>query len=119
METTQPVTGMTDEEIDAFLEAARNDTSPADPEAISAEYNRALDVIVIKIDNGKRLVIQRELVEGLEDATPEELADIEIIGGQIIGWTTLDVHHHMERLMAGKYATERWKRARMPQAVAA
>lgn len=119
METTKPVTGMTDEDIDAWLEEARNDTSSPDPAPTSAEYNRALDVIVIKIDNGTRLVIPRELMEGLEDATPEELADIEIIGTQIIGWTTLDVHHHIERLMAGKYSTERWKQAHKPQPVAA
>ena len=119
MEATKPVTGMTDAEIDAWLEEARNDTSPPDPEATSAEYNRALDVIVIKIDNGSRLVIQRELMEGLEDATPEELADIEVIGGQIIGWTTLDLHHYLPRLLEGKYATEKWKKARQVRAVAA
>ena len=116
----QPATvGTSDEELDAILARNLLDTSPPDPAAISAEYNRALDVIVIKIDNDKRLVIQRELLEGLEDATPAELADIEIIGGQIIGWTTLDVHHYMERLTAGKYSTERWKQARKPQTVAA
>jgi hypothetical protein len=119
MESTAPVTGMTDEEIDAWLEEARNDASPPDPEAISAEYMRSLDVIVIKIDNGTRLVIQRELMQGLEDATPEELSNIEIIGGNIIGWTALDVHHHLDRLRESKYSTERWKQARKHTPVAA
>ena len=116
----QPATvGTTDEELDAILAANLLDTSPPDPEATSAEYNPALDVIVIKINNGTRLVIPREQMQGLENATPEELSDIEVIGGQIIGWTTLDVHHHIERLMAGKYATERWKQTRTQHAVAA
>jgi hypothetical protein len=120
MEAAKPVKGMTDEEIDAWLEEVRNaPPGPPAPEAASVEYIRSLDVIVVKIDDGSRLVIQRELIQGLEDATPEELSHIEIISGEIIGWPDLDVHHHLERLMAGKYATERWKQARKQRAVAA
>ena len=119
MEAAKPVTGMTDEEIDAWLEDIRNaPPAPHAPEATSVEYIRSLDVIVLKIDDGSRLVIQRELIQGLEDATPEELSHIEIISGEIIGWPDLDVHHHLERLMAGKYATESWKKAREQRAVA-
>ena len=120
MQTTKPVTGMTDEEIDAWLEEVKNaPPRPPAPEASCVEYVRSLDVIVVKINNGSRLVIQRELVQGLEDATPQELSHVEIISGEIIGWPDLDVHHHLERLMAGKYATEGWKQARKQQAVAA
>ena len=119
MDSTQAVIGMTDEEIDTWLEEACNDKSPLDPEAISAEYVRSLDVVVIKIDNGTRLVIQRELLEGLENATAEQLADIEIISGNIIGWTSLDVHHYLPRLLEGKYSSERWKQSRKPQPLAA
>jgi hypothetical protein len=111
---------MTDEELDAWLEEVRNaPPTPCAPEATSVEYVRSLDVIVVKIDDGSRLVIQRELMQGLEDATPEELNHIEIISGEIIGWPDLDVHHHLERLMAGKYATERWKKSHGQRAVAA
>ncbi len=45
----------TDEEIDTALEQAR--LMPEWPRAVSAEYNRQLDLVIVKIDNGQRLRI--------------------------------------------------------------
>jgi hypothetical protein len=113
---TAPATvGMTDEEIDAFLEQAQSDDSPDSSSAVSAEYVRSLDLILIKIDNGSRLTIPREQMQGLEDATPEQLEHIEIFGGDDISWPDLDVDHYLPHLMEGKYSTERWKQARRQQ----
>jgi len=110
---------MTDAEIDAWLEKARQDTSPPDPSALSAEYLRSLDLIVLKIDDGSRLVIPREQLQGLEDATPEQLAHIEIFGGNDIAWPDLDVDHYLPHLLQGKYASESWKKSREQHAIAA
>ena len=109
------VTGMTDEEIDAFLEQARLDDSPDDPSALSAEYIRSLDLILIRVEDGSRLTIPREQLQGVENATPEQLAHIEIHGGDDISWPDLDVDHYLPHLMEGKYASERWKQARKQQ----
>jgi hypothetical protein len=119
METQKPVTGMSDAEIDAWLEEARQDTSPPDPSALSAEYIRSLDLVLIKIDDGSRLTIPREQMQGLENATPEQLAHIEIFGGNDIAWPDLDVDHYLPHLMAGEYSSESWKQARKQQTVAA
>ncbi len=100
----------TEEEMDAALEQARQ--SPPRPNAVSAEYNRALDLVILKIDNGQRLVIPREQLEGLEDANEAQLADIQIFAGQDIAWPQLDVDHYLPYLLEGKYASERWKKAR-------
>jgi hypothetical protein len=119
METTKTVVGMTDAEVDAWLEEARQDTSAPDPSALSAEYIRSLDLVLIKMDNDSRLVIPREQLQGLENATPDQLAHIEIFGGNDIAWPALDVDHYLPHLLAGRYSTERWKQSRKPQPIAA
>jgi hypothetical protein len=119
MEATQPVTGMTDAEIDAFLEKARNDTSPPSPSAVFAEYVQSLDLVLIKISDGSRLAIPREQLQGLENATPQQLAHIEIFGTTDIAWPDLDVDHYLPHLMAGEYSSEAWKQSRKQHSVAA
>jgi hypothetical protein len=108
---------ITDADIDAALEDARN--LPPEPSAFSAEYVPALDLIILKIDDGSRLVIQRELLQGLEDATQAQLSHIEIFGGNDIAWPDLDVDHYLPNLLAGRYSTDRWKQGRKQQPIAA
>ena len=107
----------TDEEVDAALSRAQH--APPRALAVSAEYNRELDIFVLRLNNGHRLVIQRENLMGLESATPDQLADIEIFAGVNIGWRQLDVDHYLPYLLEGKYATDRWKQSRKQHQVAA
>ena len=107
----------TDEEIDAALERAK--LLPERPRAISAKYNRELDVVVLHIDDGHRLIIPREEMQGLENATEAQLSEIEIHAGVDIAWPQLDVDHYLPYLLEGKYATERWKQERKRHKVAA
>jgi hypothetical protein len=111
--------GTTDEELDALLERARLDPEPDDPSAISAEYIRSLDLVIVKISDGSRLTIPREQLQGLENATPEQLAHIEIFGTTDIAWPDLDVDHYLPHLMGGQYSSEKWKQSRKQQTVAA
>ncbi len=107
----------TDEDIDAALERAK--LLPEWPRALSGEYNKALDLVILKIDNGQRLVIPREQLEGLENASEAELANIQIFSGQDIAWPQLDVDHYLPSLLKGKYASKKWKAARQNQTAAA
>lgn len=100
----------TDEEIDAALERAKS--LPDRPKAISANYNRELDLILIGMDNGHRLVIPREELQGLETGTETQWSDIEIFAGVNIGWRQLDVDHYLPHLIEGRYASDRWRKAR-------
>jgi Protein of unknown function (DUF2442) len=100
---------VTDEDIDAALERAQ--TVPDRPNALAAEYNPQLDVVVLRLDDGRRLIIPREEMQGLENATPTQLSQIEIHAGVDIAWPQLDVDHYLPYLLEGKYATERWKQA--------
>jgi hypothetical protein len=111
--------GTTEEELDAILERVRLDPEPDEPTALSAEYIRSLDLILLKLDDGSRLAIPREQLQGLEYATPDQLAHIEIFGGLDIAWPDLDVDHYLPYLLEGKYSTEKWKKARKEQSIAA
>jgi hypothetical protein len=118
--TLPPATvGTTDEELDAILQRNLLDTSPPEPSAVSAEFIRSLDIILIKTDDGERLAIPRERMQGLENATPEQLVNIQIFDGNDIRWPDLDVDHYLPYLLEGRYSTERWKQGRKQQAAAA
>jgi hypothetical protein len=96
----------TDEEIDAALERARH--SPDLPGAISACYNADLDAIAIELAGGRRLLLPRKELQGLETASAEQLSEIEIYGGFGISWPQLDVDHYLPSLLAGQYGSNRW-----------
>ena len=118
MNDREAVVGTTDEEIDAILERNRLDPTPDPPTAIGATYDSRLDLVLIQLDNGERLTIPREQMEGLESATPEQLSSLQIFAGVDIAWIDLDVDHYLPHLLEGKYASERWKQARKQQVAA-
>ena len=100
---------ITDEDIDrALAEAA---LLPELVRALSARYEPSLDLVILHLDNSHRLVIPREEMQGLENASPAQLAHVEIFSGLDIAWPDLDVDHYLPHLMEGKYATEKWKQA--------
>ena len=100
----------TDDDIDrALAEAA---TQPDRPAATSAEYNRDFDMIILRLDTGRRLLIPREELQGLENATEAQLSEIEIHAGVDIAWPQIDVDHYLPHLLEGKYASERWQQSR-------
>ena len=107
----------TQADIDAALERARSE--PELPCAISAEYKSDSDVIVLHLDNGRRLVVPREELQGLEAATPEQIAHIKIFGGLDIAWPDLDLDHYLPSLMKGQFGSNRWMQSLESRKVAA
>jgi len=97
----------TDEEIDAALVRARN--APEQVVAKAARYNRSLDVIVLELSNGRRAVFPREDLQGLGNATPKQVANIEIVGpGVGLHWEDLDVDLYVPALLQGIYGSTQW-----------
>ena len=107
----------TDAELDAALERARNE--PPTPMAVAAEYDKRLDVIILHLDTGRRLVVQRENLQGLENATEDQIAQIEIFGGLDIAWPQLDLDHFLPALMEGIYGSDAWMKRLAEHNVAA
>ncbi len=108
---------ITDDDIDEALAQAQLD--PPSPRAISAAYNAANDTVVLRSDMGHHLVIPRQEIQGLENGTEAQLSKIDIYCGADIDWPELGVNHYFEHLLDGKYASEKWKKAREQQGVAA
>jgi uncharacterized protein DUF2442 len=96
----------TDAEIDAAI--ARAEANPPRT-VVAATYDRAEDVIAIRFADGVRLRIPRHLVQGLQDATSDQLERIEIEGpGTGLVWPALGVAHYVPGLVAGVFGTRQW-----------
>jgi hypothetical protein len=98
----------TDAQIDAAIARGRLASSPV---VVAAEFDRVRDEIALRFENGTRLQVPRPLLEGLAQATPAALADIEILGpGTGLYWPRLDVAHYVPGLLDGVFGTRTWMR---------
>lgn len=95
----------TDDQIDAALargEAARL----AEPRAASARYDRQLDRVTVDFTNGCTFAFPPRLAQGLETATADELAQVEVLGtGSGLHWEALDADLSVSGLLAGLLGT--------------
>jgi hypothetical protein len=96
----------TDAEIDAAI--ARAEANPS-MTVVAATYDRTEDAIAIRFADGVQLRLPRQLVQGLQDATPDKLERIEIERpGTGLVWPALGVAHYVPGLVAGVFGTRRW-----------
>lgn len=112
----------TDEEIDAALERARNE--PEGPSIVEATYQRDLELFILKLSDGRRLVLPRENLQWVADATPEQAADFNLgpPGGPMgtrIWWPQLDEGLSLEGLLEGLTGNEKWMAKIQRRSVAA
>jgi hypothetical protein len=80
-----------DEEIEAALEEARN--APPEVTILEAAYRSepGLEFLMLKLSDGRRLLIPREELGELKNATPEQAVDLQIgPHGVDIWWPQLD-----------------------------
>lgn len=79
------------------------------PKAIAATYRKKGDRVAIKVSSGVEIVISRKLLQGLEKATPAQLADVQIIEAQSgLHWEALDVDHYVSSLIEGVFGNRQW-----------
>ncbi len=81
----------TDEEIEAALEEARN--APEEPLIVEAAYRGepGLEFLMLKLSDGRRLLIPREELDELKNATVEQATDLIIVPtGSAVWWPQLD-----------------------------
>ncbi|WP_182278244.1 DUF2442 domain-containing protein [Granulicella sp. 5B5] len=101
----------TDEELAAALERMRQE--PEEPHIVEADYQRDLELFILKLSDGRRLVLPRENLQGVADATQEQAADfnIQAPGGPMgtrIWWPQLDDGMSVEGLLEGRTGNEKW-----------
>ena len=98
---------ITDEQI-ARAEAAMEAKREAG-HAIAARYDASSGRLVVSLHNGVELAVPVRLVEGLADADPADLAEIEVTpAGLGLHWPRLDADVYVPGLMAGALGSRTW-----------
>lgn len=99
---------LSDAEIDAAYRR-REEELATQPLAVSVRYDHVRDTVVVEMNNRAELVIPRQLMQGLRDATPEALRGGEIAGqGTELTWPELDADFTVMSLLRGVYGGRKW-----------
>lgn len=94
-----------DADIDAAIERGRI-AGQTEPRAGSARYDAASGRVIVELTNGCVFAFPPRLAEGLQDATDQQLAAVDILGrGYGLHWEDLDVDLSLPGLMAGLFGT--------------
>ncbi len=99
----------TDAESDAAL--ARAAKEAPEPFLLEVEYRPGpgLDLLILRMSDGHRLCIPREDLQGLRNASKNDIGKIEILGkGTGLHWPTLDVDLYVPALLRHVYGNRSW-----------
>jgi hypothetical protein len=99
----------TNAEIDRAIERAKK--VRRGPLVTEVEYKagQELDLLILKLSDGHRHVIPREELQGLQSATKEQIARVEILGGGTgLHWPDLDLDFYVPGLLRGVYGNKKW-----------
>lgn len=106
---------LADAQIDAAM-ARGQIRQQSEPRALSARYDRRGGKIVVTLSNGCAFSFPPHMAQGLEDASDEQLAPIEILGaGYGLHWEALDVDLSVSGLLAGIFGTKAYMARRAGQ----
>lgn len=79
------------------------------PRARAARYDRQSGRIIVDLVNGSVFEFPARLAQGLEIATDDQLAEVEVPGlGFGLHWEKLDADLKVESLMAGRFGSRRY-----------
>ena len=107
---------ITDAEIEAAEERGRI-AYETEPRAVSARYDAKAQRIVVELASGATFAFPPALAQGLCDASPEDLAEIEISpAGFGLHWPRIDEDYTVKGLMNGVFGTAKWMAARAGRA---
>ena len=97
----------TEDELDAALMRAK--TTTREHVAVAVKFIADFRLLIVELSNHRRLALPIEEMQGLEGATPEQLAHIELLGGGTgIHFPDLDADFYVPALMEGVYGNRRW-----------
>jgi hypothetical protein len=84
------------------------------PRAVSAGYDRRIDRVVIHLSTGIDIAFPPHIAQGLENATPGQLAEIEISpSGFGIYFPLLDADLYVPALLEGFLGSRKWMASRL------
>ena len=98
-----------DDEVAEFEAAARRGARSvgSEPRAKRARYDRKTGRVLVELTNGCSFAFPARRAQGLEEASDDALADVEILGlGLGLHWERLDVDLSVPGLLAGLLGTK-------------
>ena len=99
------MTDLTDDQIEAALERGKVVLSTG-PRAVSARYDARQKRLIVDLTNGCTFAFPPRLAQGLEEATDQQLCDVEVLGvGFGLHWEALNVDLSVPGLMAGLFGS--------------
>ncbi|TWF51918.1 DUF2442 domain-containing protein [Neorhizobium alkalisoli] len=82
--------------------------------AVSARYDRRSGRLVITMNTDIQVAIPTSKIEGLSEADPEDLRDIEISSSGLgLHWPQLDADVYLPSLLQGIFGSRRWMAAQL------
>jgi hypothetical protein len=80
-----------------------------EPRAVKAWYASDSERIFIELTNGVIMGFPYQLLQGLENGTPEQLAEVEIMPtGSTLHWESLGADLGVPQLVSGLFGSKSW-----------
>jgi hypothetical protein len=80
-----------------------------EPRAVAAWYQSDTERVFIELTNGVVMGFPYQLLQGLENSTPEQLAAVEMMPtGSALHWESLDADLGVPQLVAGLFGSKAW-----------
>ena len=96
---------------DEFTAATRRAAGrrASEPFAVAVRYDRRRDRVVVSLNTGVELAFPPHLAQGLENAAPADMTDVELSpSGFGIHFPKLDVHLYLPALLQGLFGSKAW-----------
>ncbi len=80
-----------------------------EPRAVKAWYAADSERVFIELTNGVMMGFPYQLLQGLANGTPEQLAEVEIMPtGSALHWESLDADLGVAQLVSGLFGSKAW-----------
>ena len=103
-----------DEGFVQALDRARRAATSAnamEPRAVSAVYDGASHLVVIRLKSGATFTFPPDIAQGLSGASAQDLANVEITpSGDALHWEALDADLSVPDLLMGVFGSKSWMR---------
>lgn len=103
---------LTEEEFERqFAEATKRgeESLKTQIQARQARYDRQTNRLIIDLKNGATHIVPCELIQGLRDANPRDIAAVELgLRGASLHWAKLDQDFTVGGLVRGIFGTKKW-----------
>lgn len=75
------------------------------PIPISVRFEAASARVIVDFTNGASFMFPARALEGLQDATVQQMADVELLGETGLHWESLDIDYTISGLMNGIFGS--------------